>query len=160
MVAWHQEITSKKSSKPPNQQIPANPASKVGHFPNCSAAGRWGRGSVGRGQDLESPEEEPLLNERGGVGPPQGWPWGLPGPQQRHRVARGEQEVNSAGAWLGKILTTLCPREHCRPWPWPSSCGPRGECGGQCPPWVSSLFPAGLGGQRPTLLQSLTEVKT
>lgn len=42
---WHQELASRKSSRPPNQWTPANPPSERRYFLNCSAAGRRGRGS-------------------------------------------------------------------------------------------------------------------
>uniref|UniRef100_A0ABI8AB98 SH3 domain-containing protein n=1 Tax=Felis catus TaxID=9685 RepID=A0ABI8AB98_FELCA len=127
MEAWHQEILSRKFSKPQSQWIPVNAASKGGHFPNCSEAMGRGRGSVGPRPDLESPEAELLLSDRSrgeaSPGPSPGTAWD----HSRDAGWLEAREVNAAWACLGERPLPLTPWEHWRPWPWPSSCGLRAK---------------------------------
>lgn len=145
MEAWHQEILSRKFSKPQSQWIPANAASKGGHFPNCSEAMGRGRGSVGPRPDLESPEAELLLSDRSrgeaSPGPSPGTAWD----HSREAGWLEAREVNAAWACLGERPLPLTPWEHWRPWPWPSSCGLRGECRGGALPGSPRCSSQALG---------------
>lgn len=106
-------------------------------FPSRCAAGSGNR-KCGQRRSLHwGPGEQ-------GWGLPRGGSWGLPGPRSPPEVGTLEEVRLRAGG----TRLHLSP-QHPPPWPWPSSCGQRGECGvspwppGEqrpAPPWL--LTPA------------------